>query len=334
MKGSTLRFQRTLVLVSVGLFVIKLTAWILTGSVAILTDALESIVNVIAGFLGWYSLYLSSKPKDREHPYGHGKVEFITSAFEGILISVAGIAIIYEAILNLYHPHVLKQLDYGIVLIGITAVINYVLGFLSVKRGKLQNSPVLISTGEHLKSDTYSTAGLMIGVAAVWLTNYQVLDSVVAIIFAFVILFTGYKIIRKSLSGIMDEADQEIIQEVVEILNANRDPAWVDVHNLRVIDYAGFYHIDCHLTVPYYFTVDEAHAVMDKLTRLFHQRFDNRVEFFIHADGCLFEQCSLCERLSCTVRKLPFQRHLLWTMENIQSDAKHRLPAMEMDKTL
>lgn len=128
--------QKLLVVVSVVLFAIKIIAWLLTGSVAILTDALESTVNVIAGFIGLYSVILSSKPKDREHPYGHGKVEFISSAIEGILISIAGIIIIVEAYDNLQHPHTLKQLDYGLLLVAITALVNYIVGHLCVKKGK------------------------------------------------------------------------------------------------------------------------------------------------------------------------------------------------------
>jgi cation diffusion facilitator family transporter len=320
---SSIQMQRLLVFVSVGLFIIKMIAWQITHSVAILTDALESTVNVLAGCIGLYSIILSSKPKDRDHPYGHGKVEFISSAFEGILISIAGIIIIYEAIDNLIHPHDLKQLDKGLILIALTAIINYVVGYACVKKGKKQNSPALIASGSHLKSDTYSTLGLLLGIALLLLTNLKWIDSVAAIIFAFLILYTGYKIIRKALAGMMDESDVGIINQVVDVLNQERQSTWIDVHNLRVIDYAGFYHIDCHLTVPYYYSVSKAHDVLETMTQVLDTHFDNRVEFFIHMDPCVEMQCAICNMSTCKERKFSFEKIIALTQDNILSNQRH-----------
>ncbi|MBL7773775.1 MAG: cation transporter [Chitinophagaceae bacterium] len=330
MKNNTIRYQKLLVIVSVLLFVLKLVAWLLTHSVAILTDAIESTVNVIAAFLGLYSVILSAKPKDKEHPYGHGKVEFITSAIEGILISLAGMIIIYEAINNLRYPHQLKHLDIGLLLIATTAVVNYVVGYFCVKEGRKQNSPVLIGGGEHLKSDTYSTLGLILGILAVWFTGNLKLDSAVAIVFALFIVYTGYKIIRKSVSGMMDEADQSIIAEIVTLMNGHAKTSWIDVHNLRVIDYAGFYHIDCHVTVPYYLNVNEAHQIVDEISHSFRSHFKDRVEFFIHVDACLPFQCALCLNEDCTFRKHAFVQRIKYTVENIQSNEKHQLITSKM----
>jgi cation diffusion facilitator family transporter len=320
---SAIRMQQLLVVVSVLLFLVKIGAWYLSGSVAILTDALEGTVNVVAGLIGLYSLRLSFKPKDKEHPYGHGKVEFISSAVEGTLITIAGFLIIYEAIQNLMHPHGISKLDKGLYLIGFTAVVNYIVGHFCVKKGEQQQSPILIASGTHLKSDTYSTLGLMLGLILILLTGYVWLDSVVALIFALIIIITGYKIIRKSISGIMDESDAEVIDEIVEVLNQERIPEWIDVHNMRVINYAGFYHIDCHLTVPYYINVNEAHAILDSLTDMFTRKFQNRVEFFIHVDGCLQAQCRICAIESCAFRSNEFESHIPWTHENILSNQKH-----------
>jgi cation diffusion facilitator family transporter len=325
MKNESIKIQKLLVSVSVLLFIIKIVAWMLTGSVAILTDALESTVNVIAGFIGLYSIVLSSKPKDKEHPYGHGKVEFISSAIEGTLISIAGMIIIYEALDNLIHPHELKKLDHGLILIAITALVNYFVGFYCVKKGKANNSPILVASGSHLKSDTYSTIGLLVGLLFVIITGYKWIDSLAALVFAFMIIFTGYKIIRKSISGIMDEKDAEIIDEIVDVLNKNRNRNWIDIHNIRVINYAGFYHIDCHLTVPYYINVNEAHFILDSLTDIINEHFQNRVEFFIHVDGCLSSQCSICNLPNCEKRSMQFVKTIDWTHQNIISNQKHRL---------
>ncbi|HSN62029.1 MAG TPA: cation diffusion facilitator family transporter, partial [Ferruginibacter sp.] len=124
--NQNLKVQKIIAAISIVLFLVKIVAWYITNSVAILTDALESIVNVVAGLIGVYSLYVSAKPRDIDHPYGHGKAEFISAAVEGTLILVAGFFIIYQAIVNLFDPAVIKKLDWGILLVAITALINYV----------------------------------------------------------------------------------------------------------------------------------------------------------------------------------------------------------------
>lgn len=320
-----LRLQQLVTLVSIILFVTKLVAWYLTGSVAILTDALESTVNVVAGLIGVYSLYISAKPKDMDHPYGHGKAEFISAAIEGTLITVAGFVIIYEAINNLIHPHDIKQLDHGIILVAATAIINYITGALCVNVGKKNNSLALIASGRHLQTDTYSTLGIIAGLVIIYFTKIWWIDSAVAILFAFIIMFTGYKIVRTSIAGIMDEADEALIKKMVELLNANRRENWIDLHNLRIIQYGSTLHVDCHLTVPWYLTVKEAHDEIDALSQLVKKEFGESLELFVHNDPCLNFSCYICSKHDCNVRQHPFQKRIEWTMENIARDHKHHL---------
>lgn len=320
-----LRLQKIITAVGIALFITKLIAWWLTGSVAILTDALESTVNVVAGLIGVYSLYVSAKPIDKDHPYGHGKAEFISAAVEGTLITVAGIIIIYEAINNLLHPHTIQQLDYGIMLVGATAIINYIAGAICIKAGKKNNSLVLISSGKHLQTDTYSTLGIIIGLILLYFFKYTWIDSAVAMLFAFIIMFTGYKIVRTSIAGIMDEADETLIGKMVVLLNANRRDNWIDLHNLRIIQYGSRLHVDCHLTLPWYLNMHEAHAEIDELTGLVAKEFGESIEFFVHTDGCLDFSCSICSKQDCNVRKHPFEKRVEWTVENIISNQKHQL---------
>ena len=305
------------------LFLMKIIAWYLTGSVAILTDALESTVNVVAGLIGIYSLYVSAKPKDSDHPYGHGKAEFISAAVEGTLISVAGVFIVYEAISNLLHPHPIKKLDYGIWIVAITAVINYFAGRVCIRTGKKNNSLVLIASGKHLQSDTYSTVGIVCGLLLLYFSKVWWVDSAVAILFAFIIFFTGYKIVRSSIAGIMDEADSSLLQILIDLLNANRRPNWIDLHNLRIIKYGGTIHLDCHLTVPWYLNVHEAHDEIDALAVLVKNTFGETMELFVHSDGCLNFSCAICTKNDCPVRKHPFEKKIEWAMDNIVSDSKH-----------
>lgn len=307
------------------LFIIKVIAWYMTHSVAILTDALESTVNVIAGLIGVYSLYVSAKPKDLDHPYGHGKAEFLSAAIEGTLISIAGLIIIYEAINSFMHPHVIQQLDYGIVLIAITGIINYIAGAVCVKTGKKNNSLALVASGKHLQTDTYSTIGIIIGLILIYLFKKWWIDSAVAIVFAGVILFTGYKIVRSSVSGIMDEADTFLINRMVTLLNEHRRENWIDLHNLRIIKYGGTLHIDCHLTVPWYLNVLEAHNEIDSLAKLVKEELGESLELFVHNDPCMPFSCNICSKHDCTVRQHPFKKRIEWTMENIRKDNKHHL---------
>ena len=319
------RIQKWVVTVAVLLFLIKIIAFFLTRSVAILTDALESTVNVIAGFVGLYSLYIASKPKDTDHPYGHGKAEFLSAAVEGTMIIVAGFIIIYEAIDNFIDPHKLQKLDWGILMVSITAAINYVVGFISLRNGKKNNSLALIASGKHLQSDAYSTLGLVVGLAIIYFTGKVWLDSAVAILFAFIIIYTGYKILRSSIAGIMDEADSELLKKLIALLNNNRRENWIDLHNLRVIKYGGQLHVDCHLTIPWYLNISEAHQEIELLTGLVKKELGDSVEFFVHTDPCLDFSCPICTKSDCAVRKHPFTKRVDWTLENTLSDMKHRL---------
>lgn len=318
-------FQKIVAITGIVLFLIKLAAWYITNSVAILTDALESTINVISGFIGLYSLYLSSLPKDQNHPYGHGKAEFVSAAIEGALISVAGIVIIYEAINNLKHPHPIAQLDYGIILVGLTALINYLIGFFAIKKGKANNSLALIASGKHLQSDTYSTLGIIAGLILLSATRIIWLDSVVALLFAVIIMVTGYKIIRNSIAGIMDEADDELLKKVVDLLQKSRRENWVDLHNLRIIKYGSTIHLDCHITVPWYLNVHEAHIEVNSLEQLVKSHFGSSVELFVHTDGCLDFSCKICAKTNCPVRKREFIKKINWTVENISSNTKHSI---------
>jgi cation diffusion facilitator family transporter len=321
----SLRVQKWIAGISIILFIIKIFAWYITGSVAILTDGLESIVNVVAGLIGVYSLYVSAKPKDVDHPYGHGKVEFISAAIEGTLIAVAGFFIIYEALNNLLHPHPVKKLDWGIILIAATAIINYVAGSICIKTGEKNNSLALIASGKHLKSDTYTTVGIVAGLVLLYFTRIPWMDSAVALLFAFIIIFTGYKIIRSSVEGIMDKADEALLKEMVATLNQHRSINWIDLHNLRIIKYGPTLHMDCHLTVPWYFNVHEAHREIDALSALVKKNYGDSVELFVHSDGCMNFSCAICRKMECHVRQHPFKERIEWTMANISTNHKHTI---------
>ena len=320
-----LNVQKWVAAVSVALLVVKFIAYYSTHSVSILTDALESIVNVLAGFIGLFSLYVAAKPRDMDHPYGHGKAEFISAAVEGTMIGSAGAIILYKAIQHIIHPVALHKIDFGILLVAITAIINFVVGYFCLQTGKKNNSAALVASGKHLQTDTWSTAGIIAGLALLYFTGYNWIDSAVAFLFGCLIIFTGYRIVRSSLAGIMDEADAKLLGRMVELLNANRTGNWVDLHNLRVIKYGSVLHLDCHLTVPWYLNVHEAHKEIDALAILIKKEFGESLELFVHSDGCLPFSCRICDKANCMERKNNFEQKIIWTLENISRNKKHEL---------
>lgn len=318
-----LRLQRTIAIVSSLLLLAKFWAYFLTQSVAILTDALESIVNVVAGFIGLYSLYVSAKPRDADHPYGHGKAEFLSAAVEGTMVLMAGVLILYTAVKNLFYPVAIQELDLGIYLVAATALINWLLGYFSLQQGRKNHSPALMASGRHLQTDTYSTLAIIAGLILMAVTGKIWIDSVVAIGFALFIGYTGYKILRASLAGIMDEADMELLKKMVDLLERNRRPNWVDLHNLRVIKYGNVLHVDCHLTMPWYLNLHEAHAEIDVLASLIRSEFGQTLELFVHSDGCQYFQCHLCKKMDCPVRQHAFEGVIHWTLHNALQNEKH-----------
>ncbi len=320
---SNLRLQRSIAIASSVLLIAKFAAYYRTHSVSILTDALESIVNVVAGFIGLYSLYVAAKPRDLDHPYGHGKAEYISAAVEGTLVLSAGLLILYSAVRNLMAPVAIRELDFGIYLVAATAVINWILGAIALRQGRRNNSLALIASGKHLQSDTWSTLGIVVGLLLIHFTGLTWIDPVVAIAFGLFIGFTGYKIIRASLAGIMDAADMQLLERMVALLGREKRDNWVDLHNLRVIKYGAVLHVDCHLTVPWYLNVHQAHEEIDALAHQIRSEFGESLELFVHSDGCLYFQCHICTTKDCPVRQQLFEARVDWNLENALQNEKH-----------
>lgn len=309
--------QRRIVIFSVILFVGKLTAYFLTNSVGILTDALESTVNVITGFISLYSISVALKPRDANHPFGHGKIESLSASLEGILILLAGLVIIFEAIKRLFNPIEIQQLDIGIIIITVTGVVNYILGYYSIKIGRKHDSIALVSGGKHLQSDTYSTIGLVVGLVLLLITKLAWLDSTIAILFGLIIIFTGYKILKETTSNLMDEADLNVLNEIVEILMKNKSTQWIDIHNLKLIKYGDTFHIDCDLTLPWFMNIAQAHKETDLVMKIISDNYAKKIDFTIHIDECKPNFCKQCRMADCTYRTQEFSTDVDWTLAKI-----------------
>lgn len=322
-QGNNIRLQALVLVAGVLLMAIKFLAWRITHSNTILSDALESIVNVVAGSFALYSLWLAAKPRDREHPYGHGKVEFISAGIEGGLVVLAGGLIIWRAVIALMKGQELHDLDTGILLTAGAGALNLLMGLLLRRRGKKAHSITMEASGTHLLSDAWSTVAMVIGLLLIHFTGLLWLDQVFAILFAVYIIVTGLRIFRRSVAGIMDEADLELAATVIAKLDEHRKPQWVDVHNFRIIKYGAVLHIDCHVTLPWYYTLEQAHDEIAELEQLVIQRNEQEVELFIHMDPCIPPSCSICELANCPQRKAPFHHSIRWTLDSTLRNEKH-----------
>lgn len=319
--------QRKIILISLItgalLMVAKFAAYFLTHSNFILTDAAESIVNVIASSFAFFSIYLSQQPKDINHPYGHGKVEFFSVFVEGILILIAGGAIIIKSIYGIFNPNEIHAILLGATIIAITGVINGLLGWYLIKKGESLRSMTLDADGRHLLTDMVTSGGLVVGLTLIYFTKITPLDNILSIVVACYIIFTGYKLTRKAIAGLMDEADFKIVDHVIAVLNDKRKEEWIDIHNLRAQKYGNELHIDCHMTLPNYFDLNRVHQEVHLVDVLINNEVSIKTELFIHTDPCIPDCCHYCNMPNCPIRSEAKSKDIEWTMDNVTRNKKH-----------
>ena len=311
--------------VSVALVALKFYAYFITHSQVVLTDALESIINVFTSGFALYSIYLAGLPKDENHPYGHGKVEFLSVGFEGGLILFAGLYIFYSATRALFEPHAVVAPDLGVGLLAVAGVANLGVGYLLVREGRRLHSAALVGDGQHLYLDALTSLVSGAALLLVYFTGIVLFDTLAALLLGGVIVVNGYKMVRRSVSALMDESDVATVQRVVAELQQHRQPPWIDVHNLRVQRYGANLHIDCHMQMPYYFSLEAIHTELNRIERLITQHSDAEVEMFVHADPCTFRACALCHMPDCPVRQHPFEREIEWNLANAVRNERHQL---------
>ncbi|QRR00005.1 cation diffusion facilitator family transporter [Dyadobacter sandarakinus] len=301
---------------------LKFFAYYITSSNAILSDALESIINVIASGFAFYSIYLSAQPKDRNHPYGHGKVEFFSAGFEGALIVIAALFIVIEAIKRLAEPAPIQNLAEGSIFIAFTILVNTAIGYKLLSEGKKVNSLALVADGRHLMSDSVSSLVLVLSVGLIILTGYTWIDSAASLLFGIFLTYNGSQLVSKSVAGLMDASDENLLDTVVKTLKANKKPDWIDVHNLRVQQYGSDMHIDCHVTMPYYWELQKVHETIHNFEDILKGSFVGETEIFVHADPCLYQCCYFCRIPDCPVRQHEFVQDIEWDAANLTKNEK------------
>jgi cation diffusion facilitator family transporter len=308
---------------SLAIMAAKFYVYFLSGSTTLLTDALESIINVVAACFAYYSIYLASLPKDLNHPYGHGKIEFFASGLEGVLILLASAYIFLHASQHLYSSSELKNLDLGIVVSFISAAVNGVLGYFLVQKGRSSHSPALIADGKHLRLDAYNGILVVVALAITFFTHWFWVDSLASLLFAGFMCWQGINLIRESVAALMDETNPALFQKVTDWVVTNKKEEWIDLHNLRVQQYGGDLHIDCHLTLPRYWDLVRTHEEIHAFEEMLGELQTTRIEIFVHADPCLDECCSHCSISDCAIRKEKFTKNIEWNQMNLALNQKH-----------
>jgi len=330
------KFQRYVVALSGILLITKFLAWSMTGSAAIFTDAVESITNVAAALIGLYALYLSMKPRDFDHPYGHGRAESLSATMEGSMIAIAGVLIIIEAIRSILNPKDIPNLEIGMLLILATVVANFTVGTLAFRKGKKNQSQALMASGRHLQSDSYSSIGIIIGLTLLWaLTRmgYSVLwiDGAIALLFGAIIITTGTMVVKRSIDSIMDKVDVELLDQIVRTLSDNRRDAWIDIHNLKIVKYGPTLHIDMNVTLCGNMSVREQHEEIESIISLIRKNHGESVDLSISAEPCQEFSCSICS-LECGDRRSKFSDLVVWDIHNLSGEAQHGGPNNDDDE--
>ena len=301
--------------VSVLLLAFKLWGYMETRSQAVFSDAMETIVNVITAGLAIVVIIVALKPADRDHPYGHGKIEFFSAAFEGGLIAFASLLICIESIKTFWHGATIQQPGLGIVITLGAGFINAGLGVYLLQVGKRNQSAALQASGQHVLSDFWTSLGVSVGLILVSATGIVWFDPLCALIVGLWLGWTGLKLVRRSASGLLDEEDIDLLKNLATIVDRDRPPGIIQVHHVRVIRSGSYHHIDAHAVVPEYWDVLEAHVQTDNFENMLMRDYAYSGELHLHVDPCRRAYCSHCEVRDCPIRRCGFTSRLATTLE-------------------
>lgn len=269
----------------VGLIVLglKFLAWYITGSIALYSDALESIVNVVTAVVALIAVRLAQRPADAALPYGYHKAEYFSAVIVGVMIIVAAILIVREAVLGFLAPSLPEAPMQGLLVSGVATVINVIWAVVLIRHGRSVQSPALEADGRHLMTDVVSTVGVLAGLALVYATGWAVLDPILAALVALNILWSGWGVIRHSVGGLMDVAVPPDTQKTIrDVIATNADGA-IEAHDIRARQAGKMTFIDFHLVVPGAMSVEDAHTICDQIEAKLREAVRN-VQITIHVE--------------------------------------------------
>ena len=306
------------------LLVFKFYAYHVTNSQSIFSDALESIVNVVAAMITVGVIIIAARPADSDHPYGHGKIESVASTFEGGAILLAGILIIIQSVQVFFHGAVVSELNVGLAIVVGAGLINGILGIILYQRGKKLYSDALKSGGLHLLTDTLTSIGVLIGLLLVKYTGLSWIDPVVAAIFGAMLVFTGGKILINSGNNLIDGHDKKTLEVIGDLFEKHYAPGVIHIHHTRVIRSGNHHHIDCHMVIPEFWTSDQAHDFSEQFEARIMDEYPVGGELHIHLDPCRKVYCQSCELNNCKIRVEPFLKREKVSFEELTAPIEYR----------
>ena len=293
----------------------KYFAFHVSQSAALKSDAIENVVNVVAAVFALGAIIFADKPADREHPYGHGKIEHFSAAFEGGMISLAAVLIGYEAIRSIVEGVPLKNLSLGLVINFGAGVINGLLGLFLIWQGKRQQSHALTADGHHVFSDFYVTLGLGAGLLLVRWTGLAWLDPLMAFGVCAILAVTGFKLVRTSSAALLDAEDPVLVRRLVGVINKVRPKGVVAIHELRTLRSGRYTHVDIHMVIPEFYGIGQGHELADSFGQAVLQEAALEGELHTHVDPCQRAFCSQCDLEPCPVRQKPQSNECIITFD-------------------
>ncbi len=305
--------------VGAGLFLAKFYAYRKTGSQAVLSDALESVVNVVTALVTLTTLYVSVRPADEDHPYGHGKAEYFASSFEGGAIFFAGIIMLWQAGEAFFEEHMVRNLDLGLLIVLAAGGLNGALGWYLKKTGRRTSSLALTASGEHVLSDFWTSIGVVAGLFLVRVTGLQWIDLAAAGIVGLLLAATGFRLLIHSGSRLMDTEDRHVIQDLAQLFERHVFPGIIRIHHLRTMRSGSFHHVDLHIVVPEFWTVEQAHDHCQRFEHAVLDDYETGAELLFHLDPCRRSYCGVCDFEPCPVRQRPFRSRVPFTLEELTS---------------
>jgi len=302
---------------SLTLLLAKFGAYYLTDSKAVLSDAIESIINVVTAAFLMLSISVSSKPVDENHPYGHGKIESFSAGLEGGLIIIAAVVILIEAVPAFFYPQPPRNLGLGLYILGGAGIVNLVVGMYLLQAGRRYKSEALSADGRHLLTDFYTSAGVIIGLMLYHLSGFLWIDPFVACLVALNILIPGIKLFTNSFKNLMNEADPELLERIVQGLNNIKKPGWLYPHKLRALRSGRYHHVDLHISLPHYWTLTQVHEAEQEITRALLEAIGEEGDIMIHVDPCEPPYCPVCEVDDCSARDSYFADAPKWSVKEV-----------------
>lgn len=303
------------IIIALAVGTLKFYTFYLTNSTLILSDALENIVNLISAISLFLTLKIALIPADEGHPYGHGKVEYFSAAFEGGAITIAGFMILWETIMMATQQSTIGHLDQGLWLTLVAGLINGALGQWLILYGKKHHSMAVESSGRHLFTDLKTSLGVVAGIALTLWTGILWLDWSLAALLSLHLIWEGLKILRSSAAQLMDATNMPIILKIQQLIEKHYRPGLIQIHSLRTVRYGTFHHIDLHLVVPEFWTVEQAHKFSVTLEEDILHDYHVDGELHFHFDPCERSLCQQCEIVECPVRQQPFKAKPNFTIE-------------------